>query len=994
MQTRSSLQRRSNSESSDRVVAHIKPRPWGDETHEQPQTVQPRTSGFDFRNADWFSHDPGPRSPVRVFNTIQAKLKVGAPNDVYEQEADRVAEQVMSTPDSAIQQPIQREADSDSDDDELQMKPAATITPLVQREAMPEEEEALQTKALGNSIQREALPEEEEELQTKPLGNLIQRETMPEEEELQAKPIQREAMPEEEELQAKPIQREAMPEEEEVQAKSLDTTIQREAIPEEEEIQAKPSQFSVSNPQPSLETQLNSSKSGGSPLPDDVRSFMEPRFGADFSQVRVHTGSDSIQMNRELNAQAFTHKQDVYFGTGKAPAKDTLTAHELTHVVQQTGEIQTKAAASRVSLQAKHSICVAEGVQRFVGESIDAEPEGVGDFEESEPSLDSPTVDEDMLGVLQPPTQPPQEQPGIPPETDLPPPEQRRMIRMGSRGKEVVYAQERLNAHRAEPPLIVDGIFGSLTRKATLIYQNSHALDPDTIIGSKTWTSLDGPTVMGGSSGGAPGSGKTPNASSTLMYDTTPPSFSPPSKGMKMGDVRQQVKDKQTSKLPDVGATVNVAGVTTGGDEEIFVWNVLLQCAVRNRWGSEIDVVTEIGPPPSKGKAPVGQITVQIDAQGNTTATLLNRGAVAVPAKFKDIDEVKKKLFDDFQLASVDDGSSQWSKEELEKVYAAFSRLPASDRTALQGVKLVREQTLTHDGQDLAGLFKHEAQLPQGGTSASRSDTLSLADKAFASDNISFIGDKSNAAVGSFETILHEAGHAVEQKALFDAQFSTMEAMAEENQNIATLNTKIASLNNVMSAFNNEKSSAFQKVQSYTSPEKKACQGFLGAINKVTTALGAYSQNSTVSQHQNVEQKSNTAIQKRDAEKAKLNSKNPALTDFAATLNRQDEWFTAAQKRAKAHTDKEASTEKVKDRKAKEKKVSGSKNRSKRLDNFVGFVDKNKIPPLTDYAKKNWPKKPGEFFAEAYSLWLNDRTYLQANAQPLVTWFDNGEHLK
>jgi hypothetical protein len=84
-----------------------------------------------------------------------------------------------------------------------------------------------------------------------------------------------------------------------------------------------------------LESQLSSSKGGGSPLSDEVRSFMEPRFGTDFSGVRVHTGSESVQMNRDLNAQAFTHGQDIYFGSGKAPGNDALTAHELTHVVQQ-----------------------------------------------------------------------------------------------------------------------------------------------------------------------------------------------------------------------------------------------------------------------------------------------------------------------------------------------------------------------------------------------------------------------------------------------------------------------------------------------------------------------------------------------------------------------------------------------------------------------------------------------------------------------------------
>ena len=90
-------------------------------------------------------------------------------------------------------------------------------------------------------------------------------------------------------------------------------------------------------PQPDLESRLSQSQGSGSPLPDEVRGFMEPRFGADFSQVRVHKGGDAMQMNRELNAQAFTHKQDVYFGAGKAPGKNALTAHELSHVVQQSG---------------------------------------------------------------------------------------------------------------------------------------------------------------------------------------------------------------------------------------------------------------------------------------------------------------------------------------------------------------------------------------------------------------------------------------------------------------------------------------------------------------------------------------------------------------------------------------------------------------------------------------------------------------------------------
>jgi len=142
------------------------------------------------------------------------------------------------------------------------------------------------------------------------------------------------------------VQREATPEaeEEKVQMKPLaNAMIQREAMPEEEEkVQTKPllqraSEGDSHDASSNLESQLSSSKGGGSPLSDEVRSFMEPRFGADFSSVRVHTGSEAVQMNRELGAQAFAHGSDVYFGAGKSPGNNELTAHELTHVVQQVG---------------------------------------------------------------------------------------------------------------------------------------------------------------------------------------------------------------------------------------------------------------------------------------------------------------------------------------------------------------------------------------------------------------------------------------------------------------------------------------------------------------------------------------------------------------------------------------------------------------------------------------------------------------------------------
>jgi hypothetical protein len=180
---------------------------------------------------------------------VQAKLMVGPAGDSYEQEADRVAEQIVDSQPPAVSHPPST-LSRQPEEEELQAKPlASTITPLLQRQA-----------------------EEEEELQAKPdpLGG-----------------------------------------------------------------------FEAGS---DVESRLAARKGGGSPLPDETREFMEPRFGADFGGVRVHADGEAAQINRELSAQAFTHGQDIYMGEGRYnPGTDAgkrLLAHELTHVVQQTGHVQ------------------------------------------------------------------------------------------------------------------------------------------------------------------------------------------------------------------------------------------------------------------------------------------------------------------------------------------------------------------------------------------------------------------------------------------------------------------------------------------------------------------------------------------------------------------------------------------------------------------------------------------------------------------------------
>jgi hypothetical protein len=197
---------------------------------------------------------------------MQAKLTIGQPNDKYEQEADRVADQVMRMP----------KPEGSLVNGHLSLGKRGEKNSLVQHQSTcPEcpEKEEIQNKLLTGKI-----------------TPLVQRQV------------------EEEEEEETPIQ-----------AKSLS---------------GKPSQVT-----PGLQSQIQSLRGGGQPLPKSVRNFFEPRFGMDFSQVRLHTDSKATETAKSINAKAFTSGKDVVFNAGQySPNTHTgksLIAHELTHIVQQ-----------------------------------------------------------------------------------------------------------------------------------------------------------------------------------------------------------------------------------------------------------------------------------------------------------------------------------------------------------------------------------------------------------------------------------------------------------------------------------------------------------------------------------------------------------------------------------------------------------------------------------------------------------------------------------
>jgi len=220
---------------------------------------------------------------------FQAKLQVGQPGDQYEQEADAMADQVvqMNASDQGAwaSQPLHQEETEES----VQKSPVT--------------ESATPAKPLAESVTPVSLSEAEEE----PLQKKESEEDLLQNQEGEA-------------LQA--------------------TTDPGENI-ETEEGEAGSLQMKSDQPSfvsPDMESQI-AHPTGGSEMDDMTRSGMESSFGADFSQVKIHTDQHAVQMSRSLGAQAFTHGNDIYFNEGNyKPSADSgrhLLAHELTHTLQQ-----------------------------------------------------------------------------------------------------------------------------------------------------------------------------------------------------------------------------------------------------------------------------------------------------------------------------------------------------------------------------------------------------------------------------------------------------------------------------------------------------------------------------------------------------------------------------------------------------------------------------------------------------------------------------------
>lgn len=240
-------------------------------------------------------------SPVtrRSVATVQMKMAVNKPGDKLEQEADKMADKVMRMPTPASpvkQEKLQRQADE-----------------KLQKAALPEDKVQKQEE---NKLQKSAAPEEKLQRQA---DEKLQKEARPEEK------IRKQ---EKEKLQAAPTT------EEKLQRRSNNGSPAVDAA---------------------SQSAIRTSLTGGQPLGREVRSYMEPRFKADFSNVRVHSDPEAAKLSNRLSARAFTYQSHIFFSRdqyrpGTSEGKQLL-AHELTHTIQQGHSVQRRSQVSTTVTQ-------------------------------------------------------------------------------------------------------------------------------------------------------------------------------------------------------------------------------------------------------------------------------------------------------------------------------------------------------------------------------------------------------------------------------------------------------------------------------------------------------------------------------------------------------------------------------------------------------------------------------------------------------------------
>ncbi|HET7229002.1 MAG TPA: DUF4157 domain-containing protein [Longimicrobium sp.] len=276
---------------------------------------------------------------------VQAKLTISQPGDSFEQEAERVADEVVR----ASSSPPAVEEGTDDESVQTAHDPASVAMEQDDAEAVQMARDPLAPGA-------ESPPGvDDDEREAGPIVGMASQQGGREGED-EEEDGEHDAPPPSVDLDTSPgderVQRATRPDGKEDEEKD-------EEEERDESIHRRAAASGGDDPPPitgglgagTLARELSSARaSGGRPLSGDARSSMERAFGADFASVRIHDDSTADRLSRSVHALAFTNRQHIFFSSGRfdpgSGAGRRLLAHELTHVVQQVPSVRGGASSA------------------------------------------------------------------------------------------------------------------------------------------------------------------------------------------------------------------------------------------------------------------------------------------------------------------------------------------------------------------------------------------------------------------------------------------------------------------------------------------------------------------------------------------------------------------------------------------------------------------------------------------------------------------------
>ncbi len=259
------------------------------------------------------AHDESKQHP----SFFQTQLKTGEKGDKYEKEANnaagKIANKVPSSPEPAVQK---------QDISAVQMSSMKENEEKIAQKQEKEEEPKPVQKATSEDDKKPVQKMSDEK--DKP----VQKATSEDDK----KPVQK--MSDEKD---KPVQKADVDEKKEVQSKH-----EEEKKDEHPPIMHKKKEGNGTEKSSDISERIKETKGKGQPMSEKTARQMEQAFGADFSKVNIHTDEQSASLNKDMHSIAFTNGADIYFAEGQynpdSSSEKTLLAHELTHVIQQTGK--------------------------------------------------------------------------------------------------------------------------------------------------------------------------------------------------------------------------------------------------------------------------------------------------------------------------------------------------------------------------------------------------------------------------------------------------------------------------------------------------------------------------------------------------------------------------------------------------------------------------------------------------------------------------------